>query len=138
MLEITKELETGIAIIDQQHRELVDRINTLISLGDKAKNPKELGKTLTFLGEYVLVHFRAEEDLMTGCVYPACYLHEGQHRLFVDKFLEFKRSFEEEGYSDSLSVELNGFLVSWVINHIKVSDADFGKYYLDQLEKTKI
>ena len=135
MLEITKELETGIAEVDAQHRELVNRINSLINLGEEARDASVLQNTLNFLAEYAVMHFNTEEDLMSKCVYPACYLHEGQHKLFVQKFLEFKGRFETEGYSDALSNQLNEFLVRWVVNHIKLSDTAFGVFYLQNLEK---
>lgn len=131
MLTITKDMETGIPIVDAQHRELVDYINKLINMGGSAGNLEVMEETLGFLAEYTVKHFNTEEDIMNQCVYPACYLHEGQHRLFVDKFLIFKSRFREEGYSDELSQEMNNFLVSWLINHIKVSDVSFGQYYLE-------
>lgn len=133
MLEITKEMETGIPEVDAQHRELVSRVNDLISLGEKGITEEETKKTLGFLAEYVVMHFKTEEDLMTRCVYPACYLHEGQHKYFVEKFLSFKDRFENEGHSNALSTELNTFLVSWLINHIKVSDVDFGRHYVSSM-----
>ncbi|MDR2166368.1 MAG: bacteriohemerythrin [Clostridiales bacterium] len=137
MLEITKELETGIPIVDAQHRELVAAVNDLINLGEKAKDPEIMRETLDFLAKYCVMHFNVEEDMMNQCVYPACYLHENQHRLFVDKFVEYKERFETEGYSDELVMGLNHFLVNWIINHIKVSDVAFGTYYLEKFQEFK-
>jgi hemerythrin len=137
MLKITKEMETGIPIVDAQHKELVSAINALISLGEKAKNPAILNETLDFLERYSVLHFNIEEGLMHECVYPACYLHENQHRLFVDKFLEYKNRLETEGYSDDLAMGLNHFLVNWLVNHIKVSDMAFAQHYLEYYKKYK-
>lgn len=138
MLEITKEMETGIPEVDEQHRELVSKVNNLIALKEKGITEEETKKTLDFLAEYAVMHFKTEEDLMTRCVYPACYLHEGQHKFFVDKFLAFKHRFENEGHSDVLSTELNTFLVSWLINHIKVSDMDFGRHYIKSMSQLSL
>jgi len=130
MLEITKELETGIPIIDAQHRELVDHVNSLITLGEKSNTKEEMEKTLDFLGSYAVNHFKTEEDFMEACVYPACYLHKGQHKIFVDRFVMYKKTFEAEGYSVDLSKEIHKFIVNWLINHIKVNDKAFGEHYL--------
>jgi len=134
MLEFTKELETGIELVDKQHKELVDAVNGLINLGEAAKDPEVLQETLGFLAKYAMMHFKTEEDLMAESGYPACYLHENQHRLFVDRFIEYKGRFETEGYSDALSTALNQFLVTWIVNHIKVADIAFGKHYVESIE----
>ena len=36
MLTLTKDMEIGVAKIDSQHRELIDRLNAVISMGVKA------------------------------------------------------------------------------------------------------
>ena len=133
MLRLLKSMETGIQEIDDQHRELVDRINTVIKMGEAAKSREETEQTLGFLAEYVLKHFATEDDYMNKCSYPICYLHQGQHSNFVEKFLEIKERYEKSGYSGELATELNAFIVSWVINHIATSDAAFGRYYLKKI-----
>jgi len=126
MLEITKSLETGIPIVDKQHRELVSQLNALTG---NVKNSDDLEKTLKFLGDYVVMHFKTELDLMTKCNYPAGGLHDVQHELFVEKFLAFKGRFDRESYSVGLLDELHKFLLNWLVNHIKVSDVAFGNFY---------
>ena len=133
MLRLLKSMETGIKEIDDQHRELVDRINKVIKMGEAGKSKEETEETLNFLAEYVLKHFSTEDDYMNKCSYPVCYLHQGQHSNFVEKFLELRDRYENSGYSIELSTELNTYMVSWVVNHVTTSDAAFGKYYLKKM-----
>jgi len=133
MLRLLKSMETGIQEVDEQHQELVNRINKVIKMGEAGKSKEETEETLGFLAQYVLKHFSTEEDYMNKCSYPICYLHQGQHSGFVEKFLALKERFEKSGYSPELSTELNAFIVSWTINHIATSDAAFGRYYLKKI-----
>ena len=133
MLRLLKSMETGIQEIDDQHRELINRINTVVKMGEAGKSKEETEETLRFLTEYALQHFSTEDDYMNKCSYPICYLHQGQHAGFVEKFVSIKERYEKSGYSRELSEELNAFLVSWTINHIATSDAAFGRYYLKKM-----
>ena len=133
MLRLLKSMETGITEIDDQHRELVDRINKVVRMGEAGKSKEETDETLNFLAEYALKHFSTEDDYMNKCSYPICYIHQGQHSGFVEKFLDIKARYEKSGYSAEISTELNAFLVSWTVNHIATSDAAFGRYYLKKI-----
>ena len=135
MLELTKEMETGIDIVDAQHRELVDAVNDFIGSADKARDPVVLTETLDFMAKYCVMHFKTEQDLMNKCGYPACTLHDNQHKLFVDRFVEYKTQFQEEGFTSKLFVDLSHFLVTWIVNHIKVSDVAFGSFYNEVMYK---
>ncbi|MCL2617839.1 MAG: bacteriohemerythrin [Defluviitaleaceae bacterium] len=130
MLTITKDLETGVAKVDEQHRELVNQLNSMMTSQGSTRDENE--KTLQFLTEYALMHFKTEEDLMEECKYPALLIHQGQHRLFVEKYLVFKENFEKDPDANSVSVDMLDFLKSWLLNHIKVSDVAFGKFYAEQ------
>lgn len=129
MLQITKDMLTGIEKVDVQHQELIDRINTVISMGDDGRSKEETDKTLDFLAEYAIMHFRTEEDLMTECEYPAHSIHESQHASFVEKYLQFKEKIDKSGYNHGIASELNAFLVKWTIHHVTNSDVVFGRYY---------
>ncbi|MCL2376831.1 MAG: hemerythrin family protein [Defluviitaleaceae bacterium] len=133
MLRLLRSMMTGIKEVDEQHQELINRINTVIKLEEEGKSQKETEETLDFLGQYALKHFSTEEDYMNNCSYPMCYMHKGEHSGFVEKFQMLKTRYEKSGYSSELATELNSFIVSWVINHIATSDAAFGRYYLKKI-----
>lgn len=70
----TDDLNTGIDVIDRQHRRIVDYINDLELA--KAKQDREaVGKVLDELVDYTLSHFAFEESLQEEAGYKYCKPH---------------------------------------------------------------
>ena len=60
--EVTKDLETGNTLIDSEHRQLFDAVNTLMDACSAGKGRMTIKSTAQFLGDYVIKHFRDEEN----------------------------------------------------------------------------
>lgn len=133
-INISKDMETGIPEIDAQHRELVERINAIILMGAKAFSKEETQKTIDFLEEYVIKHFSDEEALQVKCGYPFIETHKKLHKQYLFQFELTKKEFEEKGFSNSFAMNLNDSVTAWIVRHIKTSDADFGKYYTENMK----
>jgi hemerythrin len=129
MITVTKDMEVGIAKIDEQHKELINRINTITSMGSKCFSKEETQKTLDLLGKYVVQHFGDEEALQIECNYPKYECHKAIHQAFIDDFIKLKEEFVKHGASFNFTIELNNRIVSWIVRHIKNVDVEFGKYY---------
>jgi hemerythrin len=123
-----KSLAVGVKIIDEQHRELFRRVNTLLDSLMKGDAKPEVEKVMAFLGQYVVDHFAAEERLMAHYKYPTQDFHKGQHAGFVAKFVELKKTFEEKGAVSEVSIALNRFVCTWLREHIAGSDRALGKH----------
>ena len=132
MITFSKDMEIGVAKIDEQHKELIDRINAITSMGSKCLSKDETQKTLDLLGKYVVQHFGDEEALQKECNYPKYEWHKAIHQDFIGDFIKLKEEFEHKGASFDFVVELNKRIVSWIIRHIKNVDVEFGKYYASQ------
>jgi hemerythrin len=132
MLTLTKDMETGIAKIDEQHRELITRLNAAITMGSKAISKEETQKTLDFLEKYVIKHFGEEEVLQMGSRYPKYDWHKGQHKAYVAEIKKMEKEFAEHGPSAKFTVALNTSLVNWLVRHIKIDDAEFARHYKAQ------
>lgn len=132
MITLTKDMELGVSKVDAQHRELVDRLNTVIALGAKSVTREETQKTLNLLGEYIVKHFRDEENLQKQSGYPKYEWHKGQHQIYIGEFQKLKKEFAENGISAKFTLDLNNSIVGWIVKHIKTVDAEFGKYYRAQ------
>jgi len=121
-------LATGITEVDDQHRELLRRLNEFLDACDTGKGKDDLIGMLQFLDDYVVIHFRTEERLMDNHGYPDRVLHRGYHRGFIRQLNDLKRRFLLEGPSPSLVKEINLTVVSWLLDHIAVKDRAFAPF----------
>jgi hemerythrin len=129
MVSFTKDMEVGVAEIDAQHKELIDRINAVTSMGIESVSKEETQKTLDLLGAYIVEHFRDEEALQKESGYPEYEWHKEQHELYIAEFEKLDQEFKTNGISVKFSFSLNNSIIKWIVNHIATVDVDFGKYY---------
>jgi hemerythrin len=127
-IEWTNDLATGVAEIDGQHRELFQRVNGLMEACKQGKGRTEVEKVLTFLEDYVVEHFSAEEDYMVKFSYPAYAAHKAQHLEFLEKFSGLKHQLEREGAGVLIVVKTNQVVVDWLKNHIRKTDKTFAAF----------
>jgi len=127
-----KSLSVGVKSIDEQHQELFRRVNSLLDAMMAAKGKEEVAKLLSFLKDYVVEHFGAEQKLMSQYKYPGLAQHKAQHDAFVKTFLEVHAEFEQKGPSAGLAIRLNSFLGAWLRDHIGTTDRAMGQYVMSQ------
>ena len=128
MAEFTKDLETGYALIDQEHRELIAAINNLLEACRKGQGRSEIVKTAQFMQSYTAKHFSDEERLQSQSRYPDYVRHRGYHAAFKKTVAEIVQKLSTQGASVALVGELNTALAGWLINHIKVEDKKLAAY----------
>lgn len=116
------DLDTGIDVIDKQHRRIVDYINELHDARTSGHQKEDIGKVIDELVDYTLSHFAFEESLQEEAHYPFLKAHKKVHDLFVKRVGEYQERFK---LGDDVSEELNNLLVTWLFNHIKRDDADY-------------
>ncbi|OGS35557.1 MAG: hypothetical protein A2506_03245 [Elusimicrobia bacterium RIFOXYD12_FULL_66_9] len=120
--------ETGIAVIDAQHKKLVELTNTLAETS-AGKTPNELevlNRSMVELADYIQVHFGAEEDLLARNHYPDAEGHIRDHREFER---DFKNLLQEAMSGQMLGVApLLEFLKPWLTQHILQSDRRYVPY----------
>lgn len=119
MLTWSEQFATGNALVDTQHRMLIDKINRLETLLAGPPPSKAVcDELLNFLGSYVTTHFRFEE----GCMEKArCPMHEKNkqaHAAFLDVFAKFKGRYVVEGPKPELLRNLQTVAADWIRNHI--------------------
>ncbi|MHB0935512.1 MAG: bacteriohemerythrin [Armatimonadota bacterium] len=128
MLQWSDDLAVGIREIDDQHKELIARVNALGKAMQEGRGQQEIGGILAFLQEYVVTHFGSEEQYMTRHNYPGLAAHQLQHHMFVSSFTGLKRQYEQQGASSSLLLHLFNRVCEWLVNHIKNTDQLFGQF----------
>ena len=84
-LEWQDDLNTGIDIIDQQHRRILEYINALEGIGPQHpfRPSAEAGNVIDELVDYTMSHFAFEETLMEDAGYEFFNPHKKVHQIFV-------------------------------------------------------
>lgn len=77
---------------------------------------------LTFLGDYVVQHFDAEERKMAEAGYPSATAHRAEHQRFVQEFALLYREYKLEGPTPLFSIRLGNRVTGWLREHIYRSD----------------
>jgi len=118
-----KSLETGNSLIDQQHQELIGRVNKLLESLEKGTEKRTAIETLNFLLDYTVFHFEEEEQLQKEAGFPGYELHKAQHDGFVQSVRELLEMLEEEeGPTDAFVSAVNKNITQWLVNHIQIQD----------------
>ncbi len=120
--QFTKDLETGNAAIDSEHRQLIQAINDLLSACSSGKGRGELEKTTHFLSEYTAKHFSHEETLQKQSRYPDYINHRKYHENFKKVVKDLCGRLEKEGPTIALVGQVNTAIGGWLVNHIKHED----------------
>ena len=118
----SKDLDTGIDVIDNQHRRIVDYINQLHDARISGHQKEDIAKVIDELVDYTLSHFAFEETMQEEAGYPFLKAHKKVHELFTKRVGEYQERFR---LGEDVSEELNNLLVTWLFNHIKRDDADY-------------
>ena len=115
------DLETGIEIIDEQHKRIVHYINELYDVRE-GKNSSTVANVINELVDYTVSHFAFEESLMEQAGYPFVGPHKKVHELFVERVSHFV---ERHKQGEDITEELLKMLNTWLVNHIKSEDGDY-------------
>jgi hemerythrin len=120
-LQWSSSLDTGIDVIDEQHKRIVQYINELYD-AQVTLDKKAIGNVIEELVDYTISHFAFEESLMEQSGYPFVDPHKKVHELFIRKVTKFVERFQA---GEEVSEELINMLQRWLINHIKNEDGDY-------------
>ncbi len=122
---------TGIEVIDTQHRRIVDYINDLhqaIFNDDK----DGVGKVLESLINYTISHFSFEESLMEEHGYQLTAEHRKVHKVFTDRIMRYQLDWSQ---GKDVSRKLLSDLKVWLISHIQREDQDYAKVISKKLNQ---
>lgn len=116
-------LDTGIEVIDSQHKRIVAYINDLEVAKVKGDKPM-VNEVIEQLIDYTQSHFGFEEAMMEEAGYKFIKPHKKVHELFIKRVTEFTiRAAKGEDIAD----ELHSMLAKWLLNHIANEDRDYAK-----------
>lgn len=128
-LEFEQSLVTGNDMIDSQHKELIGKIDDLLTFCEESKEKVKAIKMLGYLAEYTEFHFEAEEKLQTEVSYPAIEEHKKKHAEFKKTIEELHDMLEEEeGPTEEFVFAVRKNVVNWLFEHIQKMDQELAVY----------
>lgn len=128
--------ELGVPLIDDQHRELFDRVESFMKIlrsdGSWESKVDKVSETLEFMKVYVVEHFTEEEEYQEKIDYPGLEAHKVLHKSLVDFVVGVSEEFEKGGHTEQLMQQFGGRLLTWLINHVATEDLRIAKYAIEK------
>ncbi|MCE1227291.1 MAG: bacteriohemerythrin [Geobacteraceae bacterium] len=126
---------TGLPLVDQQHRRLVELLNLLASNVAFGTGAEVIDRIFDELAEYAVYHFESEEaiwrDHLASDVAEAA--HRAIHSSFTEEVVRLKASLDSVPLS-AVAEETLGFLARWLASHILESDRYLAYVVLSRME----
>lgn len=126
-----KNFETGIDLIDEQHKRLVDILNQLAAHLANRSNPIVLNTVFDELASYADYHFQTEEKVWSEHFKDDEWYqeHELTHESFREAVLELKHTDSQKPLDDVIQ-DVVSFLSRWLAYHILDTDKRMAKAVL--------
>lgn len=121
-LHWTTDLNTGIDVIDKQHKKIVDYINELDDVIGGDGNRDRVALVIHGLVGYTTSHFQFEESMQEEAAYPYLKMHKKLHERFVKRVGEFQGRFQ---LGEDVCEELHNLVYNWLYVHINSEDMDY-------------
>lgn len=127
-MEWSESLEIGVEEVDEQHKELVHRVNEFYAAIKENKTKEQALRILKYLSSYVVVHFADEERLQVRFNYPGYLEHKKIHTDFIKTVKELTQEVEKDGVGTMTFASIAATLSNWLVNHISMQDKKIGAY----------
>ena len=127
-MEWTQDLSVGVKQIDDQHKELISRMNGFFDVMRSGNKEQEILKMLDFLADYVVTHFRDEEQLQLSSGYPKYEEHRQLHKEFIADVTKMRADLEKGGFTVATGSLISSTLIAWLTLHIRKADKEVGMY----------
>jgi hemerythrin len=121
-------LETGVPLIDEQHRGLLGQFEALLGAIHEHSPDARVPQLLDFLADYVETHFSTEEGYMRATGYPGYRGHKAIHDDMRTRVTEMVDHFRRD--PANMTGEVVDFLTDWLMNHIYQEDRSMAQFLL--------
>jgi hemerythrin len=126
-------LDTGIEVIDNQHKRIVAYVNQL-DTARQSGNRALVIEVIEQLVDYTQSHFSFEEAMMEEAGYRFLKPHQRVHEIFIRRVGEYT---VRAAKGDDVAEELHSMLTKWLINHIANEDHDYSTAVLAMMDQQK-
>ena len=116
--------------IDDDHRKLIDQVNTLHTATTQGRGQDVVAQLLAAVIADTQEHLRREEQLMEQANFPDLERHKNGHALFVEKLHDLR----QKHHSGSITVasQLSTLLRDWLSLHIRRGDKELQRFLQQQ------
>ncbi|WP_183360792.1 bacteriohemerythrin [Geomonas limicola] len=121
-------MATGNEEVDNQHRDLLNKVADLLLACREQRMAEEISKLFWFLKRYVRRHFRDEEKLQLDSGYPGYAAHRAEHQAFYAQVTELEARYLKDGTSTTLIVESLNLMCEWLHRHFRQMDQELVDY----------
>ena len=123
----SKEFETGIRAIDNDHKGLFEDIRFLGEALETNVQAKQIESAIASLENYCREHFGREEAFMTKAHYPDTQAHIREHRRMTRQIAQLRTLYAADPKQVD-GTKVHHFLSSWLSGHILGTDMRYLPY----------
>ncbi len=130
MISFSQEYQTGVAVIDEQHKilfELINRIEYEVTNGF----PMSLTSIIEELVQYTQYHFTTEEYLIQTYMPTIFETHRSQHNVFV---ADLQTLLADNPMELESIHQIHNFVVKWIQQHILIEDMLYAQVISEQMK----
>lgn len=119
-----KDFETGVELIDKEHKQLFSTMNKLLQIISEEKKAEWACKEgIKYLKNHTIKHFEHEEEYMKSIQYEDFDLHKRLHDDFRFRTLPaLEEELIETDYSREAVSHFLGVCIGWVLAHTQTED----------------
>lgn len=127
MFKWKSEYETGVKLLDEQHKKLFEIANRAYELLSNELYIDKYNKIMEIIEElkdYTVFHFKSEEEYLLKIGYRKFLSHKIEHDSFIKKFDDIDFNHIDHN-QDQYIKELLEFIYVWIDDHILVKDREY-------------
>lgn len=121
----TDQMSIGVAVIDDDHKVLVNQFNRLADAVEAKRDPSAVAGVIEALIDYTAFHFEREMQLMRLTEFPGLTGHEKEHERLVHELYGLNTAWRTGG---ATARQVLNFVGRWLSNHILKTDLTLGKH----------
>ena len=114
-----RQLETGIDLIDTQHKALFEAIGRVAVAAEGGRTDQGIRESLDFLATYTLDHFETEERFMADMGFPGLASHRAEHQRLLIRVQVLQGRLAQD---IPVAREVAALLAGWLKHHISEMD----------------
>ena len=127
-IEWQEEYSVGVKELDDQHKNLLNIINSLLLEKQEKITSDKLSEIISSMVHHAYIHFATEERYMEQVNFPDLKQHVLEHVSFILKTLELSLKVKEGEGTATNQMELLTYLKEWYSSHVLGADRLYVPY----------